>query len=406
MISVLTRMLGVENLDLAEDAVQDAYCRALEVWKSRGIPENPSAWLMTAAKNRAFDILRRRRTTRAFAPEVARYLDEDDAPERVEEVFDSSAFRDEQLSMMFSCCHPRLPEEAQIALVLNVLCGFGAAEIAAAFLVSRSAVEKRISRGKKVLAAAHTLFDLRRSDFVARLSAVHRALYLLFNEGYHGASRESAVRIELCVEAMRLVSLLRGYHPAASPATHALAALMYLHAARLPARLGPRGELIALAEQDRSRWDVRLVEEGLALLDQSATGDEVTTYHVEAAIAAVHAGARTIEETDWATIVSLYDRRMALAPSPIVALNRAIAVGRRDGAKAGLAALRAIGEPERLAGYPFYSAALGEAELRLGNPEAGQQHFRAALGRARNDEERRHLERRLRACVRSEKVGG
>jgi RNA polymerase sigma-70 factor (ECF subfamily) len=298
--------------------------------------------------------------------------------------------------MMFSCCHPRLSEEAQLALILNILCGFGAGEIASAFLTGRSAIEKRIARGKKVLATSKTLFDLEDADFAPRLSTVRRALYLLFNEGYHSASAAAAVRVELCNEAIRLTTLLRDYPPAAVPTTDALAALMCLHAARLPARLDSAGDLSALVDQDRSLWDVKLIAEGLRLLERSAAGTEVTSYHVEAAIAAVHAGARSLEDTDWNAIVSLYDRLMAIEPSPVVALNRAIAIGQRDGAERGLEELRAIADGERLLRYPFYPAALGELELRRGNPEAATVQFRAALELARNEAERRFLEKRLR----------
>jgi RNA polymerase sigma-70 factor (ECF subfamily) len=299
---------------------------------------------------------------------------------------------------MFSCCHPRLPEQAQIALILNILCGFGAHEIASGFLSGRAAVEKRISRGKKVLAGAHRLFDLADVEFASRLSAVRRALYLLFNEGYHGASSEAAVRAELCGEAMRLTDMLREHPAAATPATDALAALMHLHAARLPARLDSTGDLLQLGDQDRSRWDTRLLAEGLALLERSSRGTEVTAYHVEAAIAAAHASARSVEETDWDSIVSLYDQLMVVAPSPVVALNRAIAIGERDGAERALEELQAIGDRARLSRYPFYPAAMGEMELRRGNAESAGRHFQAALGLARNPTERRFLEKRLCSC--------
>ena len=337
MVAALTRIFGVHNLALAEDVVQDAFCRALATWKVRGLPDNPSAWLMATAKHRALDVVRRERTARTFAPELGRLLETEwTLAPLVEESFGASTIRDEQLRMMFSCCHPRLPEEVQLALILNILCGFGALEIAGAFLSSRAAIEKRITRGKKVLAGARTLFDLGDAEFAARLSTVRRALYLLFNEGYHGASAESAVRAELCHEAIRLTALLREHPPAATPTTAALAALMCLNAARLATRVDAAGELSALVDQDRSRWDARLVAEGLALLEASATGAELSPYHVEAAIAATHASARRLEDTDWSTIVSLYDRLMSLAPSPVVALNRAIAVGERDGAARGL----------------------------------------------------------------------
>jgi RNA polymerase sigma factor (sigma-70 family) len=400
MVAALTRIFGVHNLALVEDVVQDAFCRALEVWRVRGVPDNPAAWLMATAKNRALDVLRRERTARDFAPELGRLVaSEWTLAPVVDEAFAAHAVRDEQLRMMFSCCHPRLPGEAQVALILNILCGFGASEIASAFLDGRAAVEKRISRGKKVLARSRQLFDLADGEFASRLSAVRRALYLLFSEGYHGASAGSAVRAELCGEAMRLTALLREHPPAATAATDALAALMCLHAARLPARLDAAGDLNALVEQDRSRWDARLVAEGLALLERSAAGPELTSYHLEAAIAAAHAAAPSLEETDWATIVSLYDRLMEIAPSPVVALNRAIALGQRDGAERGLQALAAIADRERLSRYPFYPAAMGELELRIGDRAAARTHFRTALGLARNAAERRFLERRLRSCA-------
>jgi RNA polymerase sigma factor (sigma-70 family) len=400
MVAALTRIFGVHNLALAEDVAQDAFCRALEVWKVRGIPENPAAWLMTTAKNRALDVIRRERTARTFAPEMGRLLDSERtiAP-LVDEAFAAHAIRDEQLRMMFSCCHPRLPEDAQVALILNILCGFGANEIASAFLVGRAAIEKRISRGKKALASARRLFDLSDGEFTLRLSAVRRALYLLFNEGYHGASGESAVRAELCTEAIRLTALLREYPPAAAPETDALASLMCLHAARLPGRLDSAGDLNPLLDQDRSRWDGRLVAQGLELLERSAAGPELTAYHVEAAIAAAHATAPTVGDTDWALIVSLYDRLMIIAASPVVALNRAIAVAQRDGAERGIEELHAIGDRERLSRYPFYPAAMGELELRRGNRGAAREHFRAALALARNPTEQRFLEKRVRACA-------
>src|ERR1017187_2067584 len=196
MVSVLTRIFGVHNLALAEDVVQDAFCRALEVWSFRGVPENPGAWLMAAAKNRAFDILRRERTARTFAPELGRLLDSEwTLVPVVNELFGPSEIKDDQMRMMFSCCHPRLPEEAQVALILNILCGFSVDEIASAFVSSHSAIEKRITRAKNVLAKSKKLFEVTaQAEFSARLPAVHRALYLLFNEGYHGASAETAVR--------------------------------------------------------------------------------------------------------------------------------------------------------------------------------------------------------------------
>jgi len=399
MVAALTRIFGVHNLALAEDVVQDAFCRALEVWKFRGVPENPSAWLMATAKHRAIDVLRRERTARTFAPELGRLIESEwTLAPAVHELFGAAAIQDDELRMMFSCCHPRLAEPAQIALILHILCGFSVGEVAAAFLSSNAAIEKRITRAKKVLAGSKKLFELSAADFSTRLSAVHRALYLLFNEGYHGASAESAVRIELCGEALRMAGLLRRHPLAATPATLALGALMCLHAARLPGRVDASGELHTLFEQDRSRWDMDLIAEGQRLLDLSATGSALSEYHVEAAIASVHARARSAEETDWERIVSLYDTLIAIRPSPVVALNRAIAVAQHQGPQRGLDAIRAVDGLDRLASYRFYPATLGELELRGGRPAAAREHFCKALALARNPMERRFIERRIGAC--------
>jgi RNA polymerase sigma-70 factor (ECF subfamily) len=400
MVATLTRIFGVCNLALAEDVVQDAFCRALEVWKFRGVPENPSAWLMATAKNRALDVLRRERTARIFAPELGRLLESEwTLAPVVEELFAANAIKDDQMRMMFSCCHPRLPEEAQVALILHILCGFSVDEIASAFVSSHAATEKRITRAKKVLAQSKKLFDIAASaDFSARLPAVHVAVYLLFNEGYHGASAESAVRGELCLEAIRLAALLLEHPLAATRTTHALGALMCLNAARLPARVDASGNLNQLFDQDRSLWDRELAGKGLKLLDLAASGTELSEYHVEAAIAAIHAAAPRVQDTDWNAIVSLYDTLMTIRPSPIVALNRAIAIGQREGPERGLEEIRAITDPDRLGKYPFYHAALGEFEFRRGSQPMARQHFQKALALARNPMERHFLHQRIAAC--------
>jgi len=401
MVATLTRIFGVHNLQLAEDVVQDAFCRALEVWKFRGVPENPSAWLMATAKNRALDVLRRERTARTFAPELGRLLESEwTLAPTVEEQFTESAIKDDLLSMMFSCCDPRLSEEAQVALILHILCGFSVDEVAGAFVSTRAAIEKRVSRSKKVLASSKKLFDLTPPREVsARLPAVQRALYLLFNEGYHGASPERAVRVELCHEAMRLTAELLKHSLGATPATYALAALMSLDAARLPARVDAAGNLNSLFDQDRSEWDQGLLTEGLRLLDLSAEGTELSEYHVEAAIASIHARALRVEDTDWKMIVTLYDQLMTIRPSPVVALNRAIAIGQEDGPDRGVEEILSIPDPERLARYPFHQAALGEFELQRGKNHAARQHFLAALAVARSPMERNFFEHRIAACA-------
>jgi RNA polymerase sigma factor (sigma-70 family) len=402
IVATLTRLFGVRNYALAEDVTQDAFCRAMETWKLRGLPKNPSAWLMAIAKNRAVDILRRERTARVSEPELTRFLESEwTLVPTVEEAFSAYAVKDSQLRMMFSCCHPRLSEEAQVALILHILCGFSVKEIAQAFVSSHAAIEKRITRAKKILAESTKLFDLADADFPSRLSSVLQALYLLFNEGYHGSSPEAAVRMDLCQEAMLLMNLLIEQPALVTPQSYALAALMYLNAARLPTRLDGSGNLVSFLEQDRSLWNQNLIAEGQALLNLSASGTELTKYHIEAAIASMHTSAARSEETDWKQIASLYDMLMTIHPSPVIALNRAIAIAQLDGPERGLQEIRVIHDLHRLSSYPFYPATLGELELRRGNYPVAKAHFSTALSLARNPMERNFLQRLIDTCKES-----
>jgi predicted RNA polymerase sigma factor len=403
LTATVARIFGVHNLALAQDVVQEAFCRALEIWPFRGIPENPSAWLMLTAKNCALDVLRRERTARDYAPELSNILQSEwTLAPAMEELFAPQEIKDDLLRMMFSCCQPRVPELAQVALILHILCGFSVDEVAGAFVSGHAAIEKRIIRGKKALAQSQRLFDVSTAAvFATRLPAVQRALYLLFNEGYHGASPKAAVRAELCGEAMRLTAVLLQHPFGATPSTYALAALMALNSARLPARLDAGGNLVALTDQDRSQWDRQRVAEGMKLLELSIPGTALSEYHIEAAIAAVHASAHRTEDTDWRTIVSLYDTLMTLTPSPVVALNRAIAIAQADGPERGLTEIEAIADRDRLSTYPFYLATLGELELRRGQPAVARTHFEAALEQTRSPMERRFIEQRIRACERT-----
>lgn len=399
IVTALVRIFGFGHLALAEDVAQDVFCRALEVWKLRGVPENPSSWLMKAAKNRAIDILRRERTATNAVPQLQRLLESEwTLVPTINGVFSVETIKDDQLRMMFSCCDPGLSEEAQVTLMLALLGGFTANEIAAAFFSKRDAVAKRIERGKRVLAASHTLFDLTDGDLPVRLSAVQRALYLLFNEGYHGASTHGAVRPELCHEAMRLAGLLLDNPLVSTPQTYALCALMWLDAARLPARVDAGGDLIALYDQDRSLWDAKLIAQGNKFLNLAASGDELSEYHIEAGIAWVHSSAKSTEQTDWDRLVWLYDMLLSIRPSPVVALNRAIALAEKEGPERGIEAIHAIPESQRLASYPFFPASLAELELRAGHADRARTHFEEAAALARNDMERRFLTTRASRC--------
>ena len=390
LVATLTRVFGAHNLTLVEDVVQDAFCRALETWKLRGVPDNPSAWLLACARNQALDWLRRERTASAFALDFARdELASGSEPAAPETLFEPRALVDDELRMVFSCCAPSLSEDAQIALILKCLCGFGVREIAAAFVTSTDAIEKRLARGKRSLAQAPRLFDVNDARaLAARAPAVLRALYLLFSEGYHAAVGDEAVRRDLCFEAIRLLDLLLSRSASATPSALALGALMRLHAARLPARVSADGALADLADQDRSRWDMDLLRQGLELLRRAASGDAATEYHLQAAIAFMHATAPSLEATDWGAIVEIYDLLLAADPSPIVALNRAMALAQRDGPEAGIAAMQTVASDERLASYPFRAAALGELERRRGHCQEARAHFEEAARLARTEAER------------------
>jgi RNA polymerase sigma-70 factor (ECF subfamily) len=401
MIAALTKVFGVHNIDLAEDVTQEAFKRALETWPIRGVPPDPAGWLMVTARNRALDIVRKEKGIRTFSPEHDLPLQSGwIAESHLDGVLGPAAIKDDELRLMFSCCHTALSEEAQVALILYLLSGFSVGEIASAYVSSTSAIEKRISRSKQVLAKSQALFVIsRKEEFENRLPSVQRAIYLLFNEGYHGASPESAVRSQLCHEAMRLADLILAHPFGSQSSTFALAALMSLNAAKLPARLSSKGELTSLHDQDRSEWDSGLIVRGMECLAKSASGEEVTEYHIEALLAANHIAAPSIEATNWESVGALYDQLLILRPSPIVFLNRAIAVGYRDGVGHGLEAIHSIPDRSRLAHYPFYWAAQAEFEMKVGQIEEAREHFLEASKLARNDQERCFFQGRIQSLA-------
>lgn len=401
LVAVLTGQFGIRHLPQVEDAVQDAFTRALEVWPFRGTPDNQGAWLYTTARRRLVDTLRRDRTARLYAegssafmatePKVS--LPQTDVPLQEHEI------QDELLRMMFTCCHPRLPEESQVSLVLNVLCGFSAAEVAASFVMGLSAAEKRITRAKHALAEEPSLFNLQSpEEFGRRLPQVHKALYLLFNGGYHGSSPVSPVRADVCREAMRLTALLLQHPLGRVPASYALGGLMCLTAARIPGKVGGDGQLRRLAEQDRSLWDKELIRDGMGLLTDAAATEEVTAYHLEAGIAAHHAVSPDWESTDWKAILGLYNQLLQMRPSPVIAFNRAIAVAQAEGPAEGLKAIESIQDKDRLVRYPYYFTGLGDLNRRLGRMEVARGHFLKACDLVESPAEKQFLLERVREC--------
>ena len=355
---------------------------------------------MAAAKNRAIDIIRRERTERRFAPEVADLLSTEwSLVPTVASAFEDKEIVDAELRLMFELCDGRLPEETQVMVILKYLCGFGVRELAQAFLSGEDAIEKRLVRARATLQSAGGLAELGDAQRArARAPAVCRALYLMFSEGYHGSHPETVVREELCAEALRLASLLAA-HPVTGAAgeVKGLLALMCLLAARLPARRDGRGDLIPLDEQDRSRWDAALNARGLAALSE-AGASEANAMILEAAIAAQHALAPSVESTNWPAIVTLYDHLAELRPSPVVALNRAVAVGFARGPAAGLAEIDTIESLGRLDDYLFLAATRADLLRRAGRPREALPHYRRARELARNEPERRFFDRRLGEC--------
>lgn len=406
MVSTLTRIFGIEQLSRAEDVVQEALARALQTWPFYGIPKNPAAWITQVSKNLALDIIRRERTFRNKETEIALLVEDGlaDAAIDANAAFAEDEIADDRLRMMFVCCHPLVQQEAQVALALKTLCGFSAAEIARAFLTSEAAIAKKLTRAKQKIREARVAFEIPAGEELARrLDGVLQTLYLLFNEGYKASGGEQVMREDLCHEAIRLGTLLAEHPTGNQPRTHALLALMLLNAARMPARLDTDGNILRLKEQDRSCWNQAMIARGCFHLARSTTGDEASEYHLQAAIAACHCAARDYESTDWPRILSFYDRLIEIDNSPVVALNRAVAVANVHGPSAGIEAVEAILNREQLNSYYLLYAVRGEFEAHLSNLEAAIDCFRKSLQLATIKSEQLFLSKRLQAL--EERVG-
>ena len=400
LVSILTGIFGIDRLQLAEDVVQEALIRAFKTWPYYGIPKNPAAWLTQTAKNLAVDIIRREQSFSEKQPQIISFIEQwsnecnvDDSPSFESEI------KDTRLRLMFACCHPQVPADAQTALALKTLCGFSPEEIASAFLTTDAAIAKRLTRARQRIQELRIPFEIPAGEeLTPRLDAVLQTIYLLFNEGYKASSGDSLIRHDLCTEAVRLVTALADHPIGNQPRTHALAALMMMNAARLPARVDNDGNVLRLKEQDRSKWDKGLIARGVYHLYRSAEGNEATEYHIEAGISACHCAAADYESTNWPQILSLYDQLLARNDSPIVALNRAVAVAQVHGPKAGLTAVKSINDTRALENYYLYYAVLGEFEEQLEQYEKAASHFRKALALTDLKSEQTLLAKRLQDC--------
>ncbi|MCI0706868.1 MAG: sigma-70 family RNA polymerase sigma factor [Ignavibacteriae bacterium] len=395
IVSTLTRVFGIDRMELAEDVVQEALLKALQQWPYKRIPDNPSAWLMQVAKNRALDILRREQNFREKESAIVAEFDHHSTGE-YEELFLENEIHDDQLRMMFACCHPSLSEESQVTLTLKTLCGFSSAEIARAFLTNEETINKRLVRAKQRLRDANVELEIPAGgELLSRLDAVLKAIYLLFNEGYKASHGDDLIRRELSDEAIHLCRVLMEHPAGKSPSASALLALMLLHAARFPARMDDQGNLLLLKMQNRSLWDRRMIVEGITYLDQSADGELITEYHLQAGIAACHCLAPSYEDTDWEKILMLYNMLIQANDSPVVLLNRAIALAKVQGPEAGVKTIEEIRSSKRLDSYYLLYAVLGELYFEMKRYEEAATHFRRALELTSVRSEQDFLSRKL-----------
>lgn len=394
LVAVLTRRVGVRHVELVEDAVQTALMTALTSWVAKGRPDDPGAWLYSVAHNHLIGTLRndagRLRLLEAAADALTEAADPPASPRFDDEV------RDDLLRMLFVCCDEAIPRDSRLVLALKTLCGFSTAEIALRLFISEANVLKRLGRARDHLRQVPPDFDaLPLQALQSRLPSVHVVLYLVFNEGYLSAQSDRTIRREMCDEAIRLTTLLAKHPVGATTETFALLALMHFHGARLAGRVDGMGGLLLLEDQDRSSWDQEQLRLGAEWLQRSASGETFTRYHAEAGIAAEHAFAPSFAQTRWNEIADLYAMLDRIAPSPLNALNRAVAIAAWQGPEAGLASLKDVEPPPWLLGYHLWDAVLGELHRRAGHGEQARGHLERALASAPTDAERELLRRRL-----------
>ena len=394
MVSVLARRFGVEHIDLIEDAVQDAMIAAMRKWPVTGVPENPSAWLTQMAKNRVIDRLRHygkwsggSTDDEGFIEPAAPTLDRD-GPQ-----FEGELTED-QLRMIFACCSPEIPSDSQVALTLKVVSGFGVREISRAYLAKDEATAKMLTRAKRKLRTTSLEIPVG-SELRGRLDAVLRVLYLMFNEGYAASEGDVLIRRDLCFEAMRLTEMVASHESTSLPKVHAIAALFYFQAARLATRTDVQGDLLLLSEQDRSKWDKRMISRGLDHFRRAAAGDEFTDYHLEAEIASIHAMAPDFDSTDWGRIIRCYDELQSRNFSPVVELNRIVAVGHVHGPEKALSELRDLGGHYMMTSFNLFHITMAHFLNETGEHDAAVAAYERAVELTANDPIRRFLRRKI-----------
>ena len=403
MVSVLTKIFGTENLETAEDVVQQTFIDAIRVWKIKGIPDNPNAWLFRVAKNKAIDIIRRNKHSVQYDfsnDERMLLLSEYTMATTMNQFWNEELIKDDLLRMMFACCHPDISEENQMTLILKTLCGFSTSEIAKAFLTTDDTISKRLYRTKEFFREHRVKLIIPSVDELKkRVEGVLHSIYLLFNEGYNSTNAEDVIREDLIDEAMMLCRLLTENKHTQMPETFALMALMCFHSSRTRGRIGEQGEIILLPNQDRSRWDKRLMEEGNSYLNKAAFGTTVSSFHLEAAIAYEHCIAKSFDETNWEKILQLYEWLCIISPSPVSELNKVVAVLQVKGPAEAMKALHSISGKKRLESYYLYHSLLGEIHLRMKLTAEASCHFKKAISLTKSEAEKKVLRDKLAISV-------
>lgn len=396
MTAILIRLFGLGNAELAEDIVQETFITGMKKWPLKGVPENPSAWLMQVAKNKALNVVKRERMIRDKSSYIPG-MDRDDAA--IENMFDHQEIKDAQLSMLFTCCYPEIKEREQLILILKILGGFSNAEIGSALILEPEAVKKAFYRARvKIKSKYAELPELNRDETQLRADTVLKAIYLLFNEGYKTSFADTLINADLCYTALRLAHLMTSINLLDSGRVHALLALMYFQSARFPARTGKQSEVLDLKEQDRSKWNRDLIKKGFNHLIQSRNSKELSRYHLESTITSAHVQAQSFAETDWKLICSCYEKLAMMEPSPLIKLNYAIALSYLYGAEFGLEKIESIEDSQIKAKQYFLWAAKAEMNSRLGRFGLAKSYYQVAYDHARSAFDKTYLRRKMEEC--------
>lgn len=401
MIAVLTKVMGTENIDLAEDVVQDAMAEAINQWEYKGVPENPTGWLYNVAKYKGLNFINREKVKQKYSSDVIHFQQSEWAAEPVlNNYFSEQEIADDQLRMMFTCCHPSLSADSQIALILKTLCGFSIPEIAKAFLTNEENINKRLVRARQTIRENKVSFEVPFGiEFAKRFETVLETIYLVFNEGYNSTSGNVIIRFELCEEAIYLAQLIADYPKITNKSMlYALLALMLLNASRFNARVNEHGEIIDMAKQNRSIWNKNFIRKGIEYLDKSVQSGNVSKYQILAAISAHHCAASGDETTDWKSIMALYQNLSQIDSSPIVLLNKAVAVSKVMGCKQAIDDLLSLESNAVLSTYPHYYSTIAELYLQQNNKPKARFYFDKAISLSRNQREINYLNNKLGFC--------